>query len=81
MLSNLGSSLIVFAIFTFFGILTVYIEQIRSKLAQLLNENLKLLDRMHEGLIVISEKDLCLKFASRPAIAVLKQLPQIELLV
>ena len=31
---------------------------------------------MHEGLIVIREKDLSLQFASRPAIAVLKLLPQ-----
>ena len=40
--------------------LLVYIAKIRGRLVQLLNENLKLLDRMHEGLIVISEKDLCL---------------------
>ena len=38
----------------------------------LIIENLKLLDGMHEGLIVISENDLGLKFASKPAIEVLK---------
>jgi len=49
-----------------------HIAEIRYKLGKLLAENLKLLDGMHEGLIVISEKDYSLKFASRPAIAVLK---------
>ena len=59
-LKNLVSSLAVFAAFTVFSMLAIYIEHIRAKLVQVLAENLKLLDRMHEGLIVISEKDLCL---------------------
>ena len=79
-LYNLVPTFIVFAILNVFGILVVYIAQIRGKLVQLLNENIKLLDRMHEGLMVISEKDLCLQFANRPAIAVLKQLPLTEAL-
>ena len=33
----------------------------------LIIENLKLLDKMHEGLIVVSEKDRKLQFSSRPA--------------
>ena len=71
-LRNLAISLAFFATLNLFCMLLTYIAQIKGKLVQLLNENLKLLDRMHEGLIVISEKELRLKFASRPAIAVLK---------
>ena len=59
-LTNIASSLEVLAVFTLFGTLAVYIEKINAKLVQLLDENIKLLDKMHEGLIVISEKDLCL---------------------
>ena len=46
----------------------MYIVQIRSKLSQLINENLNLLDKMHEGLIVLSSSDMELKLASRPAV-------------
>ena len=41
-----------------------YIAQIRGKMSQLLIENLNLLNKMHEGIIVVSEKDQSLKFAS-----------------
>lgn len=34
-----------------------YIAQIRGKMSQLLIENLNLLNKMHEGIIVVSEKD------------------------
>ena len=71
-LNNLAISLALFASLNLFCMLLTYIAHIKGKLVKLLNENLKLLDRMHEGLIVISEKELCLQFASRPAIAVLK---------
>ena len=74
-LYSLVPTLVVFVILNIFGIMLVYIAQIRGRLVQLLNENLKLLNKMHEGLMVISEKDLCLQFASKPAIAVLKQMP------
>ena len=60
MLKNLASSLAVFVVFTLFGTLAIYIEQIRGRLVQVQDENLKLLDVMHEGLIVIREKDLSL---------------------
>ena len=74
-LYSLVPTLVVFVILNIFGIMLVYIAQIRGRLVQLLNENLKLLNKMHEGLMIISEKDLCLQFASKPAIAVLKQMP------
>lgn len=66
---------------TILCLLLVYIAQIRAQLVRLLNENQKLLNKMNEGLIVVSEKDLSLKFASKPAISVLKQLTQTETLL
>lgn len=38
----------------------------------LIEENLNLLDNMNEGLIVVSEKDRTLQFASKPAVCLLK---------
>ena len=54
------------------SMIITYIGQIRGKTERLMEENISLFDRMHEGLIVISEKDLSLQFASRPAVALLK---------
>ena len=63
-------SLLIFI--TVIGMLVTYIAHIKGKMNQLMVENLNLLDRMHEGLIVVSEKDRNLKFASDPAIRLLK---------
>ena len=41
-----------------------------------MTENLRLLDRMHEGSIVISEENRKLQFASKPAMRYLKQQPE-----
>ena len=60
--------------------LVTYIARIRGKLNNLIAENFNLFDKMHEGLIIISQKDYSLKFASRPATALLKQLPQTDAL-
>ena len=57
---------------TLLGMVLTYIAQINGKIFKLLAENLNLLDKMHEGLIVISKKDKSLQFASRPAVALLK---------
>ena len=43
---------------------------------KLIVENLNLLDKMHEGLIVISENDRTLQFASEPAMRILRQKPE-----
>ena len=37
-----------------------------------MSENLNLFDKMHEGLIVLSEKERSLQFASQPAIRLVK---------
>ena len=49
-----------------------YIAQIRGKMNKLMIENLNLFNKMNEGIIVVSEKDKSLKFASQPAIRLLK---------
>lgn len=53
----------------------VYIAQIRGKLNYLVVENLNLLNKMHEGLVVVSESDMSINFASQPAVRLLKKLP------
>lgn len=69
--------------FTVFIVCTVvismvvtYIAQLKGKMSKLMKENLNLLNKMNEGLIVVSEKDRSLQFASNPAVRLLKQLPQ-----
>ena len=55
--------------------LLAYIARIRGKLSYLVIENMNLLNKMSEGLIVMSESDLSLRFASLPAVRLMKQLP------
>lgn len=55
--------------------LLAYIARIRGKLSYLVIENMNLLNKMSEGLIVLSESDLSLRFASLPAVRLMKQLP------
>ena len=57
------------------SMIITYIVQIEIKMKKILKENLKLLDKMDEGLIMISEKDKKFQFASKPAIALLKKMP------
>ena len=68
---KLFTVLTLFLILTLISMLVTYIAQIRGKMGHLIKENIILLDRMHEGLIVISADDSSdkrLKFASKPAI-------------
>ena len=64
--------LVCFLFLTGASMLFTYGAQIRSRMTQLIIENLSLLDKMHEGLIVITESDRKLKFASTPAVRLLK---------
>ena len=57
---------------TGFGMTISYVVRIRGMLGHLVIENLNLLNKMHEGLILIDETDMNLKFASMPAINLLK---------
>ena len=40
-----------------------------------MTENMNLFDRMHEGLVVVSEEDQSLQFASKPAVKLLMEQP------
>ncbi len=53
-----------------------YITQIKSELVELMNENISLFNKMHEGVVVVSEKDQKLQFVSKPTVNLLKQEPE-----
>jgi hypothetical protein len=65
-------------VLTIMGVMITYIVQIRARLEKLVDENLNLLNRMHEGLIMLSGKDRKLFFASTPAATLLNQLPGMD---
>ena len=46
-----------FVAFSALAIILTYISKIRYKLNRLMVDNLKLLDQMHEGLIVLTQQD------------------------
>ena len=54
------------------SMLFTYIIQLRGKIVYLAIENIKLLDKMHQSLLVINESDMELKFASEPVIKLFK---------
>ena len=54
------------------GMLITYIVRIRGKMSFLFFENINLLNKMNEGLIVIDESDRSLKFANVPAVQLIK---------
>ena len=56
-IGKLLNSLFLFLILSIVGMVVTYIAQIRGKMSRLLIENLNLLNKMHEGIIVVSEKD------------------------
>lgn len=57
-----------FVILTVLGMLMTYIAQIRSIMSNYIIENFNLLNRMHEGIIVLAEEDMQVEFASKPAV-------------
>ena len=61
-----------FIFITTISMLLAYVARIRGKLSYLVIENMNLLNKMHEGLIVLSESDLNLQFASLPAVRLIK---------
>ena len=48
---------VIFIYCTMLGMIVTYVAQIRGKMSTLMIENLNLLNKMHEGLIVIAEED------------------------
>ena len=70
---RLIDSLILFLICMLFSFQVSYIKLIRDKMNLLMIENLNLLNKMNEGLIVVSEQDKSLKVITKPALSLLKQ--------
>lgn len=60
-----------FVILTIFCMTLTYIARIKWNLENVIDENINLFDRMHEGLVLVSEKERNLMFASRPAVELL----------
>ena len=58
-------------ILTIFCMTLTYIARIKWNLENVIDENINLFDRMHEGLVLVSEKERNLMFASRPAVELL----------
>lgn len=73
-IQSLLDGIIIFIICSLISMFVSYLAYLKGKMSHLIAENLKLLDKMHEGLIVVSESDRTLQFASKPAIRLLKQL-------
>ena len=69
---TMSISILMFVALSALAMLLTYISKIRYKLNRLMVDNLKLLDQMHEGLIVLTQRDRVLQFASKPAINLLK---------
>lgn len=55
------------------SMLVTYIAVLKGRLAKLMHENVGLMNKMNEGLMVLSQDELVPTFASLPAVRVLKQ--------
>ena len=54
------------------AILFLYITELHSKMHQLIDQNIKLLNGMHEGLLILSKEDKSVLFINKPAEKLLK---------
>jgi len=72
-LAMLQLILIIFSFLSIFSMIITYIAQNRGKMNFLIIENINLLDKMHEGLVLVDEQDMDLKFATIPAVTILTQ--------
>ena len=65
--SKLGHALAIFCLLSTFNMSVMQIVHQRARLRHLMQENKNLLDKMHEGIIIVSETDRSFQFASKPA--------------
>ena len=63
LLINVGQ----FTVTTILSMIFLYISQLHANMKIVIDQNLKLLDGMHEGLLVVSKKDKDLLFCNKPA--------------
>ncbi len=52
---KLINSLWTFVLLTIYGMILTYIVQIKSQLVDLMQEKIQLLDKLHEGVIIVEE--------------------------
>ena len=71
-LSGLLDGVLCFSLLTIMSMLGTYVALLRGRMDRIMTENLGLLNRMYEGLIVLRTEDGKLSFASKPAIKILK---------
>ena len=70
-IGKLANAFFAFMLITIYGMVLTYIAQIKSELVELMNENICLFDKLHEGVVVVSESDQKLQFVSKPAVNLL----------
>ena len=61
------------------GNIVMHINLNKGQMSELMKENLNLLNKMHEGLIVLSEKDDSLQVVNKPALNLLNKIPNVDL--
>ena len=67
LLSHLIYSLVYVVFCTLLSATLIYISKLHNKLDTVNVENVKLLDGMHEGLLIISKKEMSTMFCNKPA--------------
>ena len=65
--TELASVMILFIANTTVTFCSLYVRDLHAKLGKLITENIKLLNRMHEGILIISKKSKSVVFANKPA--------------
>ena len=71
-LTKIWQTLVSVVYYILCGMIITYIAHLRGRVVKIVEENLLLIDRMHEGLIVMTEHDKTLQFATKPAVNLLK---------
>ena len=77
-LEKLAIAFVCYVILSIYSMIGAYIAQLRVQVGKITHENLGLLDRMYEGLLVLNESDRSPEFASKPVIKILKSVPRDE---
>jgi len=72
-LAVLQMVIITFIFLSTFSMVITYIARTRGKMNFLIIENHNLLNKMHEGLVLVDEEDMNLTFATTPAATLLTQ--------
>lgn len=74
-LARLIDSILLALILTITSMVFGYIAMIRGRLHRVMIGDLDLMNKMHEGMIVVSKEERKLQFASKPAVKILQSEP------